>query len=127
MTREEAMRMPKDKLLAMIKADYEAHFPHLKQIDLIYEDGNKSAIGNPACVEAAKKAILAELDKQIADLNGSDIVEVITYGKREKMKRNEAIAKFREYMAGSEGSERDRYVNVYLDLTAGKKVCKDEH
>ena len=55
------------------------------------------------------------------------MVTVICYGKEEKWdSRKEAINYYEEGILCCEGSERDRYTNVYLDLIAGKDVCTDE-
>lgn len=54
------------------------------------------------------------------------MVEVICYGKRDKWEnREKAIAFYLEGMMVCDGSERNRYTNVYLDLVAGKDVCSD--
>lgn len=55
-----------------------------------------------------------------------DLVKVTCYGKTEVMKREDALLKYLECMACSEGSERSRYVDVYLDLITGKTICSDE-
>lgn len=56
-----------------------------------------------------------------------DAVTVITYGQKQIWdSRAEAIAFYLEGMAYCEGSERDRYTNIYLALISGAKVCKDE-
>ena len=129
MTREEAEAKAKSmpRIRALVDFRNKVVDREWKGLDIIFPDGNKAGIGNPKAIDTAKKALLHELDQQILAESGGDIVEVITYGKSEKMKREDALAKFIEYMAGSEGSERDRYTNVYLDLIAGKSICKDEH
>ena len=54
------------------------------------------------------------------------MVEVICYGKRDSWaSRNDAIKFYLDGMLSCEGSERDRYTNVYLDLISGKNVCSD--
>lgn len=55
----------------------------------------------------------------------NDEVEIINYDSVRTMKRNDALKFYLECMACSEGAERDRYVKIYLDLMAGKKVCHD--
>lgn len=55
------------------------------------------------------------------------MVTTICYGeKREWESRLDAISFFTEAMMYSEGSERDRYTNVYIDLVNGKDICTDE-
>ncbi len=54
-------------------------------------------------------------------------VKVICYGE-EKIwsSRKEAIEFYLEGISYCEGSERDRYINIYLDLINGLEVCTDE-
>ena len=40
--------------------------------------------------------------------------------------REDAKAFFLQAMAGSDGSERERYTNVYTKLMSGKAVCSDD-
>ena len=70
MTREEAMSMPKAKRLSIIKEDYKAHFPMLERVELVYSSGERSAVGNPECLGVVKKALLGELDRQLAEVEG---------------------------------------------------------
>ncbi len=60
--------------------------------------------------------------KEIID----DEVTIICYGEKEVMKRSEAIAFYQEAMEACDGSERDRYTNIYLSLINGDKICSDE-
>ena len=54
-------------------------------------------------------------------------VTTICYGtERVWDNREEAIAYFLDGMVASEGSEQERYTNIYLALKAGNKVCRDE-
>ena len=56
-----------------------------------------------------------------------DGVITVCYGKREYWKsRAEAIRFFLEGVAATEGSERDRYSQIYAQLVSGKTVCTDE-
>lgn len=54
-------------------------------------------------------------------------VKVICYG-QEKIwdSRSEAIKYYAEAMAMCEGSERERYSNIYSQLIDGCSVCHDE-
>ena len=55
------------------------------------------------------------------------MVIVICYGKEEKWEsRKEAIKYYKEGIACCEGSERDRYCNIYYDLVSGKDICTDD-
>lgn len=54
------------------------------------------------------------------------MVDVICYGVRDVWdSREEAKRFYLEGIMSCEGSERDRYVNVYADLVSGKRVCSD--
>lgn len=55
-----------------------------------------------------------------------DIVSITCYGKTERCERKKAIAFYLDCMRNSEGSERDRYTNIYLQLLDGEKNCCDE-
>ena len=46
--------------------------------------------------------------------------------KREWESRNEAIAFYVDCMLHSEGAEQERYLEIYIDLMAGKTLCLDE-
>lgn len=53
-------------------------------------------------------------------------VKIICYRQMEIMTREEAINKYEEGMMCCEGSERDRYTNIYCQLISGMKTCSDE-
>ena len=55
-----------------------------------------------------------------------DIVTIHIYGTVERMERARAKRKYLEGMACCEGAERDRYVNIYLQLMDGATECFDE-
>ena len=56
-----------------------------------------------------------------------DSVVVITYGQKQIWdSRAEATKFYLEAMASCEGAERDRYTNIYIALTSGLPVCRDE-
>lgn len=55
-----------------------------------------------------------------------DIVEITCYGKTEMMERNEAIRFYREGADCSEGSERERYVNILFGLMDGLSEVSDK-
>ena len=75
--------------------------------------------------------------KDIRIMSGIDLVEyfknekkeIITiecYGKKEQWtSREKAKAFYLDCMRNSEGAERDRYTNIYIQLTEGKKNCTD--
>ena len=55
----------------------------------------------------------------------NDIVTIQCYNQIEKMKRKDAILKYYEAMVCCEGSEAERYTNIYCQLIAGETVCND--
>ena len=55
-----------------------------------------------------------------------DIVNITCYGKTEKMERSKAIKFYRECADYSEGSERERYVNILFGLMDGLTNVSDE-
>lgn len=56
----------------------------------------------------------------------NDIVTVVCYGTERQMIRENAIKEFLRAMMCCEGSERDRYTNIYLSLMSGETYCTDE-
>ena len=47
--------------------------------------------------------------------------------KEEKWKSRDAAKDFfLKAMAGSEGSEHERYSNIYVQLSMGETICRDE-
>lgn len=54
-------------------------------------------------------------------------ITTICYGKKDTWQsREEALAFFLQAMVGSEGSEQERYSNIYLQLCLGMTQCSDE-
>lgn len=54
-------------------------------------------------------------------------ITVVCYGKKRIWASREAAKNFYlEGMLNSDGSERDRYTNIYLQLEAGANFCSDE-
>ncbi len=52
---------------------------------------------------------------------------ITCYGQKEGWtSRQKALAFYRECIEASEGSERDRYVRIYLQLEEGNTECSDE-
>ena len=62
---------------------------------------------------------------QLTKKQMQDFVTIICYGQPEIMRRDEAIDKYYEGMMFCEGSERDRYTEIYCQLMEGNKVCTD--
>lgn len=56
-----------------------------------------------------------------------DVVKTICYGKEDIWdSRKTAADFFLRAIAGSEGSECERYTKIYTELILGKEVCTDE-
>ena len=55
-----------------------------------------------------------------------DMVEVTCYGTTKLYERQQAIREFLIAMQVCEGSEKERYANIYCELVRGKKVVCDE-
>ena len=54
-------------------------------------------------------------------------ITTVCYGKKDEWNsRKEAEAFFLEDMMGSDGSERDRYTNIYIKLQMGMDFCTDD-
>lgn len=57
-----------------------------------------------------------------------DGVTTVCYGKiREWDERSEARNFFLEAMMNSDGSERERYANVYFGIIRGQEFCTDSY
>lgn len=54
-----------------------------------------------------------------------NLVEITCYGKTETMERQTAIELYTQGVMACEGSERDRYTNILIDLKMGYKKCSD--
>ena len=55
-----------------------------------------------------------------------DIVKITCYGTTETMERGQALEKYFSGMMCCEGSERDRYTNIYCKLKQGLTEITDE-
>ena len=67
--------------------------------------------------------------KQLTKKQLAEQVTVTCYGRKETMTREQAIDKYFEGVCYCDGSERERYTNIYVKLmkgeTAGERqVCK---
>lgn len=59
--------------------------------------------------------------------NDNDSIEVVCYGESKVWKDRVKAYKFYERAAAnSEGSERERYINICLGIIARNAVCRDE-
>jgi len=55
----------------------------------------------------------------------NDIVTITCYRQTKTMHRQQAIAEYQEAMLCCEGSEAERYSNIYFQLLEGRKHCCD--
>lgn len=70
---------------------------------------------------------VVQLYEELKKTMPPDEVTTICYGKEEKWEsRDKAMDFFLRVMAGSEGSEHERYSNIYVQLSMGEKICRDE-
>lgn len=69
---------------------------------------------------------IEKIESEIVKQPNNDLVEIICYGEKETRRRKEALDFYYDCMMNSDGSERDRYTNIYLQLKAGLKKCSDE-
>lgn len=53
-------------------------------------------------------------------------VTIYCYYKETQMDRDKAIAFYREAAACSDGSEKERYMEILMDLYAGLDYCSDK-
>lgn len=60
------------------------------------------------------------------ELKEKDMVTITCYRTTDTMPRKEAIDFYLKAMQCSEGSEQNRYLNIYLQLLGGEKECSDE-
>ena len=72
--------------------------------------------------EVHKKFVENEIKKELK----KDMVKVTCYKTTQTMTRDDAIQFYLKAIRCSEGSERDRYMNIYLQLLDGEKECSDE-
>jgi len=85
----------------------------------ILEQALADSIGRKAAIERLGECSLTRG-------TGKEEIKVTCYGKTEVYDSREAAEDFYlKCMAGSEGAERDRYVNIYLQLREGKTKCTD--
>lgn len=59
-------------------------------------------------------------------LNMDEKVTIYCYRQKDVMKRGEAIDFYFEAMVYCDGSERERYTNIYQQLMMGFRICKDD-
>lgn len=128
------MRFPSKEIVERIRGEY----PVGTRVQLIQmDDVQAPPIGEKGTVKGVDDtaSIMVKWDNG-SGLNvvyGEDVcqklntVKTICYGKEEIWdSRKEATEFYLRAMAGSEGSECDRYTKIYSELLMGMEVCKDE-
>ena len=128
------MRFPNKEIVEKVRKDY----PTGSRVELVKMDDEQApAIGTKGTVIGVDDtaSILVKWD------NGSglnvvygedrcrklDVVKTVCYGNEDVWdSRNEAADFFLRAVAGSEGSECERYTKIYTELILGKEVCTDE-
>ena len=128
------MRFPNREIVEKVRKDY----PTGCRVELVKMDDEQApAIGTKGTVIGVDDtaSILVKWD------NGSglnvvygedrgrklDVVKTVCYGNEDVWdSRKEAADFFLRAIAGSEGSECERYTKIYAELILGKEVCTDE-
>ncbi len=62
----------------------------------------------------------------IKEVKMEEIITVRCYYKEEKLTKTDAYKKYREAYECSDGSEKERYMEVLMDLADGKDYCDDK-
>lgn len=123
----------------LLKAEYYCAVANAMKLTFAITENNMETLTPKADIDICKAQLTAMtdyieiLEKRLTAENMSDLivsvrkpVTVICYGKEEVWNsRNEAKDFYLDSIINSEGSERDRYVNIYLGLKEGKDVCRD--
>lgn len=128
------MRFPSKEIVDCIRKEY----PVGTRVQLVrMDDVQAPPIGTKGTVQRVDDtaSIMVKWDNG-SGLNvvyGEDfcrklkMVKTICYGKEDIWdSRKEAAEFYIRAMAGSEGSECDRYTKIYMELLMGKDVCTDE-
>ena len=128
------MRFPNREIVEKVRKDYATGC----RVELVKMDDEQApAIGTKGTVIGVDDtaSILVKWD------NGSglnvvygedrcrklDVVKTVCYGNEDVWdSRKEAADFFLRAIAGSEGSECERYTKIYAELILGKEVCTDE-
>lgn len=85
-------------------------------------------VGNIVYSADYHKSVINEMVAELKEIvKKEEKVITICYGKQEEWEhRQDAINEFWCAINGSDGSEQQRYLNVYRNLMAGYKVCTDQ-
>lgn len=122
----------KKHLVSLVKNDrandeesFEDGTLYIKDVEYRKWQGTLYACGNYSDYhidyEARKLSDLPVYGKVVEEIRITCYCETETWTDREKAK-----AFYMEAMANSEGSERERYTNIYMQLCEGRTDCNDE-
>ena len=128
------MKFPNRETVERVRREY----PAGTQVELVkMDDAQAPPIGTRGTVtgvdDTASLIMKWDNGSGLNVVYGEDIVKkldsvtTVCYGEKEIWdSREDAVGFFLQAMAGSEGSERDRYVTIYTKLISGSDVCSDE-
>lgn len=128
------MQFPSTEVVKQLRAD----FPVGARVELVRMDDTQAppvgTLGTVRGVDDAGHIMVAwDSGGSLSVIYGIDecrrvpVVKTVCYGKTEEWySRDEAIRTFYEGVLACEGSERDRYMNVYCKLKEGRAICTDE-
>ena len=128
------MKFPNRETVERVRREY----PAGTRVELVkMDDAQAPPIGTRGTVtgvdDTASLIVKWDNGSGLNVIYGEDIVKkldsvtTVCYGEKEIWdSREDAVSFFLQAMAGSEGSERDRYVTIYTKLISGSDVCSDE-
>lgn len=128
------MRFPSSEIVEKVRRDY----PVGSRVELVQmEDMQAPPIGTKGTVRGVDDtaSIMVRWDNGsglnvvygVDSCRKLDAVKITCYGQTEVWdSRKEAADFYLRAIAGSEGSECERYTKIYTELLMGKEVCTDE-
>ena len=132
--RSKTAMFPSSEIIEALRAEY----PVGSRVELLLmNDKQAPPIGTKGTVQGVDDAgsILVKWDNGCGlnvaygkdKVKKLDSVKITCYGQTKVWDdRKEAVDFFLEAIAGSDGSERDRYSKIYAELMSGKIECSDE-
>lgn len=128
------MVFPKKEIVDRIKAQY----PAGSRVELLHMDDpyTKIPVGAKGTVSGVDDTgtifVNWDMGSHLGVVYGEDScrklhpVKTVCYGREDTFdSRDEAVAFYMKAVAGSEGSEQERYQHILLDLAEGKDICTD--
>lgn len=124
----------------LLKAEYYCTVANAIKLTSALADNDLKTLTPKADADICKAQLAAMtdyieiLEKRLIAENMSELivsvrkpVTIICYGKEEVWdSRKEAKDFYLDGIMNSEGSERDRYINIYFGLKEGKDICRDD-